>query len=64
MMYIINSYFTPSMTVTDVNVTTLINFWNQKITGVAALTIGLLYHRVYVTAWDKYQKKPQGKFAQ
>jgi len=63
-MYLMNSIFTPEIVSSSENVMTIINFWNEKISAISVLTIGLLYHRLFTSAWEKYHKKPQGKIGQ
>lgn len=63
-LYMVNSWLSPEVTATSTNVSNLINFWNIKLSAAGAFTTGMIYHRIYVMAFERYNKKLQGKVAQ
>ena len=58
--YFISAKLTPPIQASSLNVQEIIDFWNIKMSAAAAFTVSLMFHRIFVYSWDRYQKKPQG----
>lgn len=63
-LYYNNKISSPDITITANTVGLILNEWNVKVNTVAGATALLMYHRILVTSWDRYQKKTQGRIKQ